>query len=172
MSTSSFSVDLDAVAGAAGSLSQTAVVSAFNAAEFNQFDVVKTIKYNFNRLKGMGLITPEEQEQLGKLADVLGSNNDVSSLAENIQRKRDASPVAIALAGITAASQSTSDPSRAAVALSGALVGTLVMFGSHEIFPDNGDDAVSRKALVCILAAVGASAAHVTDALVDARAGS
>jgi hypothetical protein len=54
MSTLSFSVDLDAVAGAAGSLSQTAVVSAFNAAEFNQFDVVKTIKYNPQSAQGYG----------------------------------------------------------------------------------------------------------------------
>ena len=172
MSTSSFSADLSAVAGDAGAFSQHVVAVATNAAQFNGYNAVNTVKYNLNRLQGIRLITSEEHEQLSSVADGLESRNDVSSLTESIQRRPDASPVAIALAGITAAYQSTGDPGTAALALSSAVVGTLVMFGKHTVFADDADDALSGKALACILAAVGASASCVADALVRARAGS
>lgn len=170
MSAFMFSTDLDAVARGAGALSQRVVAAAINAAQFNGFEVINTIKYNVNRLEGMQLITAQEHEQLNELADALQSNRDVSRLTDGIQQTPDASPLAIALASITAASQSSQDPGRQAVALSSAVVGALVMFGSSDTLATSADGAPSGKALACVLAAVGAAAATATDALVHARA--
>lgn len=87
MSTSSFSADLNAVAGAAGSFSQNVVGVAFNAAEFNGFDVGKTIKYNLNRLEGLRMINSGKA-----LACVLAAiGAAAASVADALVRQRSTS---------------------------------------------------------------------------------
>jgi hypothetical protein len=171
VNTSSFSSDLQAVAAGAGSRHQQVVIHALDAAEFNSFDAAKTIKYNLNRLEGLQLITVQELEQLSKIADNLQAKIDISSLADAMQQRRDASPVAVALAGIAGASQSTRGVDTGAMALSGALIGALLTFGVDDILHDDADGSAAR-ALVCVLAAIGGAAASVTNAIVEARTGS
>ena len=169
MSTVSFSADVQAVAAAAGPVSQQIAGAALNAAEFNGFNLGSTITYNLNRLRGLQLITAGEQEQLGQLSDDLESKNSVSSRFESIQRSPNASPVAIALASI-AASMPASDLAAAEAALSAAIVGTLVLFVANPVGSEKQDGAPFGKALACVLAAIGAAAASTTDALARKRA--
>jgi hypothetical protein len=167
MSTVSFSADVQAVAAAAGSVSQQIAGAAFNAAEFNGFNLGSTIKYNLNRLRGLQLITAGEQEQLAQLSDDLESKNSVSSRFESIQRTSNASPVAIALASI-AAGMPASDLAAAQEALAAAVVGALVMFVTNPL-ASKQDNTGDGKAMACVLAAIGAAAVSATDTLARKR---
>jgi hypothetical protein len=95
------------------------------SAEFNHFRLNDTIKYNLNRLNELGLITKEEQAQLGQLADHLEPKSDFSALAQSIQGKENVSPLATALVGIA----NSVSPETAGATLSGAIVGALIEFG-------------------------------------------
>ena len=68
-----FSSDVEAVDRNASTYWNAIVGHSANAAEFNQFNVAKTIKYNLERLKELRLITEEEQSQLNQLADQAGT---------------------------------------------------------------------------------------------------
>lgn len=165
MSTVSFSTDVLAVAAAAGPVSQQVAGAAFNAAEFNGFNIGNTIKYNLNRLRGLQVITEKEQQQLGQLSDDLEAKNAVSGLFESIQRSPNASPVAMALSSV-AASMPASDLAAAQEALAAAIVGALVAFVANPVASDRQDNG---KALACVLAAIGAAAVSATDALARKR---
>jgi hypothetical protein len=68
------------------------------------------IKYPLRRLRGMGAISDEDREQLGRLVAAVGAGADVSPLAAALWGSATASPLAVALAGLARAA--ATDPAR------------------------------------------------------------
>ena len=153
MGTIQFSADVDELARSAPDRVRDAVVHATNASQFNSFDLTKTIKYNLNRLAGLRLLTEDEQQNLNALVDTVASRSDPSSIVQAIKSQEHPSPLAVALAGIAAGSPAQSASSN----LAGALVGTLILFGSQN--PLLSGDSESVRAITGVLAAIGGAAA-------------
>jgi hypothetical protein len=165
MSMTQFSSDVEAVARDASTYCDAIVAHSVAAAEFNHFQMAKTIKYNLNRLKELRLITEEEQSQLNQLADQVGTNSDLSALAQAVQRKENVSPLAVALAGLAV----TSSPGTAAASLAGGVIGALIGFFPFRDPIVSEDVNAPTRALACILSAVGGAAAGSTSEIIKAR---
>jgi hypothetical protein len=60
------------------------------------------LKYPLVRLRGLGQITDEDEQQLGQVIDAVDAGKDVSELAAAILDREDASPLAVLLASLAA----------------------------------------------------------------------
>ncbi len=162
MDTNSLPLDVGQIAKAASSYYLEMVQFGVGPAEFTHYKLADTLKYNINRLTGLGLITSEEQDTLNGIAEQTALRANASGLGESLQAREGVSPLAAALAGVIAASPAEF----AAENLSGALVGALLGFGS---FRQLLSGAGSELALVSILAALGGAAACGSAAAIKAH---
>ena len=117
------------------------------------------LKYPLVRLRGLGQITAEDEQQLGQVVDAVDAGMDVSGLAAAILNREDASPLAVLLASL-AATRGDFGPGLEGRAgrmqiLTSAIMGAYL----GQVVHIPGDGGPVPRDLVSILAAAGATIA-------------
>jgi hypothetical protein len=117
-------------------------------------------KYPLLRLRGLRAITDRDKEDLRRLVEAVGAGAETAALVAAIQERNDASPVAVALAGLAQVAVRT--PQWQASVLVGAVVGAYLSFAVGESGVPSSSAATDgiRAAIGGALAGRGLEIAH------------